>query len=129
MKVSPTIVYVGDTEQHKALQSAIEAHGWYLLQATEALEALAFYVVYYPDLFILAHEIDSAIAEDVYFHLNTVHTPPLVILTDEPDKPTWRDASTTTTRLLSTTTPIEVVMAEVSALLRQSNHSYPHSRY
>jgi DNA-binding response OmpR family regulator len=114
MKQTPTIIYVGDAGRAGSVRAATSACGWHLLQSSQMLEALAMYVFYYPDLFVLDDMPDSTLAADVYYHLLTVETPPVLILSDEPYKEAWRGISSSRVMVL----PRDCAGADLLAAIR-----------
>jgi DNA-binding response OmpR family regulator len=117
MKQTPTLIYVGDACHAGSLRAATSACGWHVLHSDQMLEALAMYVFYYPDLFVLDDTPGSTLAADVYYHLLTVETPPVLILSDEPYKEAWRGISSSHVLVLPRDTAGADLLAAVRRLL------------
>src|SRR5687768_2057662 len=87
----PTILYVGNGDEGRALLSAVEPRRWQVYLPEDAMEALGIYITYFPDVVVLDGQFRAA--EEVYYHLSTLAgaTVPLVVLTSDDGVGAWHD--------------------------------------
>jgi len=84
-----TLLYVGDSTQGEQLQTSATSRGWNFLRPTELLEALALYVFAFPDLVVLDATVERDLSEAVFFHLRSVDSPALLVLTEATTPGPW----------------------------------------
>jgi hypothetical protein len=79
----PTILYVGDEKRGQSFAMWAEERGWLVHLPQEAMQALGLYVTYWPDITIIDAEAHPEVADEVYFHLRSIHAQPLLVLTHD----------------------------------------------
>lgn len=119
-KQNAFILYIGQLESGRTLAQAVEARNWWVDVSDEADEALALYVTESPDLIVIDAVSDDARAAEAYHHLRSVHTGPMLVLTNDrtwdyraPDNLYTMTPPTDTAELV---TFISDVLAETPAL-------------
>jgi len=119
-KQNAFILYIGDLGAGRSLAKALEARNWWVDVSDEADEALALYITESPDLIVIDTVSDDARAANTYHHLRSVHTGPMLVLTNDrvwdfhaPDNLYTMTPPTDTAELV---TFISDVLAEVPAL-------------
>ncbi|MDQ3399030.1 MAG: hypothetical protein M3511_14930 [Deinococcota bacterium] len=119
-----SIVYAGSLERGHALQRALGPHGAHLWPATQAQEALAFYVFYLPDHVIIDDVPDAKRADEVYFHLSSIEAAPMIILSSEPRLGLWREVASASTLVLAHDLPDAELLEAVARLSLQHRSAF-----
>jgi len=110
----PNILYVGDIEQGRALAAAADKRDWYVYTPAEAMEALAMYTTYFPDLVVIDAFPRLSLALEVYFHLRSVNAQPMIVLADDRQPGWWGDFDV---HLLSRSISREALLDTVAEVL------------
>lgn len=85
-KRNPVTVYAVSAERAKTLEPEMEALGWCAVAGTEMLEILGQVVFYMPDLILLEDTPQSPLAQDAFFHLDSIKTRGILVLSDYPGR-------------------------------------------
>ena len=94
------ILYVGNAIAGQTFKECMQALGWEVYLAKSRYQALGLYITYMPDLVILNALTNTALAEDVHYHIRTVESTPIIVLGTQ-----W-DADDYATHLVSPYTPL-----------------------
>lgn len=83
MKTNPVIVFVADNKRSEAFtrDSNLVTFGVDTFRA-----ALSQVIFSYPDVIVIDASDDMLRAEDTFFHLRTINHPPIIVLSDIPNR-------------------------------------------
>lgn len=76
----PMILFVGSSEKGTELLNAVEPLGWWVYQPETANDALGMYVGFLPDVVMMDAGAAPEMAEEVFFHLNSVEAEPIIVI-------------------------------------------------
>src|SRR5579859_1705964 len=74
------ILYVGNPVAGESFRACVESFGWTVYVPVNRLQALGMFIDYIPHVVILDTLQDPALTRDVYFHMRTVDTTPVIFL-------------------------------------------------
>lgn len=112
MKNNPIVVFVTDDEQS---QAAMQDSNLLIFAAQTTRDALAQVVFSYPDIIVIDARDDMLRAEDVYFHLRSIEHPPVVILSDMPQR--WDTSRSQRITVLPEDSNMQTIITAMYALL------------
>jgi hypothetical protein len=112
----PLIIYFGSEDRGESLRQETESLEWTVLVSTQPLQALGMYVFYVPDLVIIDSREESAGAQQVLYHLQSVDAQPLIFIASSAHDA--RSLADTTDRVLPPTAGDGDIMLAAVPLLR-----------
>ena len=77
------VLYVGRAIDGETFKACAKSHNWYVYLAETRLQALGTFITYFPDVVVLNATTDPALMEDIYEHIRSVDSTPVVILAVE----------------------------------------------
>ena len=108
----PITVFVGDDNR---ATDVMEIGGLYVYGAPTLRIALAQTIFSLPDAIVIdASEANLQLADETYAHLGTIQHPPLVVLSDEPNR--WDTSNMNTVTIL----PANAAPSEIAAAVGHS---------
>jgi len=82
MKQEQVMLVIGSGTLHKELAT----DGWVIFNAPTLRDALAQTIFSYPDVIVIDAGNDMLLAEDAFYHLRTIEHPPILLLSDMPNR-------------------------------------------
>lgn len=74
------ILYVGNAVAGEAFKECLEPLGWNVYVPANRMEALGMFITFVPHLVILDTLINPVLAKDVYHHIRTVDSTPVIAI-------------------------------------------------
>ena len=109
------ILYVGNPVAGEAFKECLEPLGWNVYVPANRMEALGMFITFVPHLVILDALINPVLAKDVYHHIRTVDSTPVIAVG------TFGEDECETTRAVPAYTP----MSTLAFLARELIERYP----
>ncbi|HLY28575.1 MAG TPA: hypothetical protein VKQ72_19670 [Aggregatilineales bacterium] len=77
------ILYVGNAMDSQTFKECAEGQGWYVNAANTRLQALGMFINYFPQVVVLNALTDPGLIEEIYEHIRSVDSTPVIILATE----------------------------------------------
>jgi DNA-binding NarL/FixJ family response regulator len=115
MKQEQIMLYVGTDKRHEMFAAD---ENWVVFHAPTLRDALAQTIFSYPDVIVIDAGSDMLLAEDAFFHLRTIEHPPILLLSNMPNRWDMRRFTKNPVVVLSEDADHEAIRAALISMLQ-----------